>query len=554
MSEKSKLGAILVQSRLISPEDIKRALEEQKRSKIRFGEALIKLGIIQEEDVGWGLSNQLNVPFIRLTTDTIDMDAVQLVPEPLARRHRLVPFLKIENELTVVIEDPLNKRAIAEVQAVTGCRVNLCIGLPAEILTKIDEVYGTRASPTSDISELAFDLFTSEQLDKVKNDFSGELFLLTLLDHAIENEAAAIHFVPSGSEVNVQFRANGGLETVGKVSEGWYLVLNNRIKSLLDLMETRDNFIEGFVPHTHQNRKYVFYASIVSTKLGSAVTFLNLTPRKFPDNFDGLALDDKDRESVLQIIGGRMGLAMVVGPGKIEKLNFITLLLNKKHAEMKKTFAIGSAPWFVDTGYVQLNVQTENKKEMLEGIKVALTQNPDILFVEDLWDRQVLEFALQSSMTNTFILSTLHFPDTLTALEYLNESIPNKSLLTQSLRGLIGVHVFRVLCPKCKKVDDDYVRQSRVLNLPRAEVEKASIYEPVGCEHCNSLGYERSKILVEPLVMDPKIGDLLKAGHKFQVIKGKIVAQGHRTIEQQAKKLVLAGEICIGDFKNVERR
>lgn len=554
MAEKSKLGSILVQSSMISPEDVQRALEEQRRSNVRFGEALINLGIVEEEDVGWGLANQLNVPFIRLTSDTFDPDAVRRVPEPLARRHNLVPFLKIDDELTVVIEDPLNKKAIAEVEAVSECKVNVCIGLPEEITEKINQVYGTIAGPQDDISELDSDIFTPEDLEKIAADFSGDTFLRTLLNHTVSACATSVHFEPKNGKVNLRFRTEQGINQMGTISQGWFLVLVNRLKSLLDLSETQNNFIEGFLSHNIDDRRYMFYTSIVSSQSGNSVTLINLTPKDFPDDFDDLPITEDERESILRIIGGRHGLSMIVGPGKLEKLSFIDLILKKKHADVKKAFVIGSMPWFVDSGYIRLKVHVEDSQNILDGLKVAITQDPDILYVEDVWDRKVLQFALQAAISNTYVISTLHFPDTLLALEYANENIENKTLLSQSLRGLIGVHVFRLLCPECKQLDTDYAVQSRTLKMPRSEVEKNKIYRASSCDHCNGHGYSGSKILIECLEIDQEMREFLKAGHKFSVVKDKIIKKGHRTIEQQATQLVLTGSIGIDDFKSVEKR
>lgn len=554
MTEKSKLGSILVQSSMISQEDVQRALEEQRRSNVRFGEALVNLGIVAHEDVGWGLSNQLNIPFIRLTSDTFDPEAVKRIPEPLARRHNLVPFLKIDDELTVVIEDPLNKKAIAEVEAVSECKINICIGLPEEITEKINQVYGTTAGPKDDISELESDLFSQEDLEKIASDYTGETFLRTLLDYTVRDCASSVHFEPKNGKINLRFRTEHGINSMGTISEGWFLVLNNHLKSLLDLSETRTNFIEGFLTHKINDRRYMFYTSIVSSQSGNSVTLINLTPKDFPSEFDDLPITEEEREAILRIIGGRHGLAMIVGPGKLEKLSFIDLILKKKHADVKKAFVIGSMPWFVDSGYIRLKVQSENSRNILDGLKVAVTQDPDILYVEDVWDKKVLQFALQAAISKMYVISTLHFPDTLLALEYANESIENKTLLSQSLRGLIGVHIFRLLCSKCKQVDTNYVVQSRTLKMPRKEVENNTIYKAGGCEHCNGYGYSDSKILVECIEIDQELREFLKAGHKFSVVKDKIIRKGHKTIEQQAARLVLSGSLGIDDFKNVEKR
>ena len=554
MADKSKLGTILVQSQMITPEDVNRALDEQKRLGIRFGEALVALGIIEKEDVGWGLSNQLNVPFIRLATASVDSEAVKLVPEPLARRHHLLPFLRIEDELTVVIEDPLNQRAIAEVEAVSGCKVNVCIGMGEEIGKKIDEVYGTTATEMHDISELVTSVFTEDELERIGADFSGEVFLRLLLDKMIERQAKAIYFEPRPGVVTVRFRSIAGPEKIAEISQGWFLVLSNRLKSLLDHIETRKNLVEGFLNHPYNGSGYLFYTSIVAAKSGNSITLLNLTPVEFPGGFDLLPLTDEIKERLLRIIGGRSGLAIVVGNDRIEKLAFTNLLLQKKHAEMKKTFAIGAMPWFADSGYMQISVKMEDRLEVLEGLKVAATQDPDILFVEDIWDRRVMQFALQTALSKTFIFSTLDFPDTLSALEYVNECIENKTLLTNALRGFIALYIFRTLCPRCKIVDTESADIARTLKRNRDEIAGREIFTAVGCEHCRGTGYAGHTILAEPLEIGEELTTMLKAGHKFKTVQEWLTGQGHRTLEQQAADLVLNGVIGINDFKNVERR
>jgi type II secretory ATPase GspE/PulE/Tfp pilus assembly ATPase PilB-like protein len=426
--------------------------------------------------------------------------------------------------------------------------------MPHEITDKIDEVYGTTTGPTDDISELESELFSEKERDEIAKDFSGETFLRTLLDHTIQGHASSIHFEPKDGRVHLRFRTDSGIEPVGTISQGWFLVLGNRLNSLLDMMETSENFVEGFLSHHYNDRRFVFYTSIVKTPYGNSVTLLNLTPKDFADTFDDLPLEENERESILQLIGGRSGLVMIVGPGKIEKLKFIDLLLKKKHGDLKKTFVIGSMPWFTDAGYIQLKAQVEDKQHQLDRLKIAMSQDPDILYVEDAWNKQVLEYALQSAVQTTFVVTSFHFPDTLTALEYANESIENKTLLNQGLRGLIGVHIFRTLCPDCKTIDDNYAVQSRTLKMPRSKVEKKKIYKAVGCDKCHQRGYLGSRIVVETLQLDEKLGGSLKSGRKFSLIRDEIVSKGHRTIEQQAQDLVLAGEIGIDDLKNVERR
>src|SRR6185369_17542192 len=131
--KKGTLGDILSASQIITAGDIAAALEEQQRSGARFGEALINLGIVAQEDIDWALSNQLDLPYVRLRSDSIDPDAVCLVPAQLARKYNFIPMIKAGNELHIAISDPLNRPAIEAIAQATGCEVNVSVALVREI-------------------------------------------------------------------------------------------------------------------------------------------------------------------------------------------------------------------------------------------------------------------------------------------------------------------------------------------------------------------------------------------------------------------------------------
>ena len=140
--KKGSLGAILAACNIINEDDVTAALEEQGRSGARFGEALITLGIVTQEDIDWALSNQLDLPYIRLKFDMIDPDAVRLVPAATARKFNLIPLIKAGGELNIAISDPLNKAAIAAVEQLSGCQVNISVALIREIREMIEACYG----------------------------------------------------------------------------------------------------------------------------------------------------------------------------------------------------------------------------------------------------------------------------------------------------------------------------------------------------------------------------------------------------------------------------
>ena len=176
--KKGSMGAILSACNIIDEDDITAAMEEQRRSGARFGEALINLGIVTQEDIDWALSNQLDIPYIRLKVDMIDPDAVRLVQAATARKFNLIPLIKAGNELSIAIADPLNRAAIEAVEQQTGCQVNISVALVREIREMIAACYGSNEN-----EQLGFEssAFSEKALEAINGDVSGAKLLDYLL-------------------------------------------------------------------------------------------------------------------------------------------------------------------------------------------------------------------------------------------------------------------------------------------------------------------------------------------------------------------------------------
>ena len=169
------LGSVLFKSHIISEADIKAALEEQEISGCRIGEALVKLGIVTQEDIDWALSNQLNIPFVRLKKEMIDRAAVELVPPALARKFNLIPILRSGDEISIALADPLNRVAIEAVEEVTGCRVTVVMPIIRELREMQDVFYGT--VETEKRFGFSSHCFSAKILESINRDLSGATFL-----------------------------------------------------------------------------------------------------------------------------------------------------------------------------------------------------------------------------------------------------------------------------------------------------------------------------------------------------------------------------------------
>ena len=225
--KKGSLGTILAACNIINENDIIAALAEQGRSGARFGEALITLGIVTQEDIDWALSNQLDLPYIRLKADMIDPVAVRLVPAAMARKFNLIPLIKAGNELSIAVSDPLNKAAITAVEQLSGCQVNVSVALIREIREMIESCYGS-----SDQEQLGFEssAFSETVLEAINSDLSGGKLLDYLLIFILQNRLSSLSLQPMGETISISGRRGGISRPVGSLAGTYYPDLTLKIR------------------------------------------------------------------------------------------------------------------------------------------------------------------------------------------------------------------------------------------------------------------------------------------------------------------------------------
>ncbi len=245
MRQTKTIGSILLDVELVTQKDIEQALELQRQVGKRLGEVLVSLGVVSDDDIRWALAEQLNLPYVNIRKDQIDTDVATLIPEKLARRYHVIPILKIDDELTVVVDDPLNTTIIKDIERITRYHVKISLGRTSDILLAIDEIYG------SSQEEFQIDLetpprfvsswFDEEDIQKILNDPSGHVLMERILATAFERGVSRIYFQPGDKVCHVSYRVNGVLQEQIQLSKEWYSILLFRLKisADFDIMKVR---------------------------------------------------------------------------------------------------------------------------------------------------------------------------------------------------------------------------------------------------------------------------------------------------------------------------
>lgn len=542
------LGAILFDSKIVSQADIERALAEQQASGLRFGEALVKLGIVSDEDVHWGLSHQMNLPFVRLQAESIDPEAARLVPGDFARRHRLLPYLLVGDELTVIIEDPTNHAAVAELGELTGKRIIVGVGLPAEIDRALERIYGEGPATASSL-EMRSKYFSKKQIKAIVADPSGRALLDALLELALKQRAAALHLECRRERLLARLRDRQRLTTVAELNRDWLPAIVRRLTKRLTQTEQRPHRLEGFLLQKTGARETPFHAAVVETAAGPAIILTNLCATHLADYLDALVTDEKSLPMLRALLAEPTGLLLLVGPEQPEKQQFLRALLQIKSTPEKQTVALGRLPQLFGLDLARVQPAGNRPKDLLAGLEGALALAPDLLVAEEATDPALLRALLSEALGARFIIASLRLPTLWSALEYLLDRGENRVLLCQSLRGLVCFSLIRVLPEEATEPDDRHELAARLLGVPPARVREGRLRRERGTAAGGAEGERQPLVSVLPLNAG------LVAALKSDKPSAEIVETIRKTVGREMtaglRESVLNGEITLDEYLSV---
>ena len=538
---RTALGTILYQSKIIKKQDIDRALKEQKRSGCLFGEALVKLDLVTEEDVSWGLASQLNLPFIHLGNSRIDPAAVALVPEALARQHTALPFLLLDDELTVVVADPTNDKVRSEMEAISGRKINVGIGLKDEIEDTLDRVYGKDGLLPS--YEVTSDAWSQEELTEMLSDSTGMAFLASLLALADKQGATSVHFVPDPLGTRLRFRVAGRLNNVAKLSPAWSTLLISRLRIMAGL-KGEGMFFEGTVRLDSADRNYKFHLNLLSTPVGTAATMINLSPGRFPREISELDLNKRDSKRLKNLVAKRRGLLLVTGPDTLDKYRLLNLLAGSRRRPNELNLALGRFPITPPDEFLTIPPMEAGESSVLAAIEAVVAQDPDLLLIDNLADPDALQVCLHAALSNKALISTLSFPDAASCLEYLIEVVDSRVLLATALTGIVAVANLGLADPDtCKPVSASTAR--RVLGINDNNENLNVLRRKASSTPSSAQGM----LVLEVFSMDPVISGALKNGICGEELMDLLRESGHQRLRDRVKQLVLDGEVPLDEFE-----
>src|SRR5476649_53980 len=499
---KLPLGKLLIQKGVISEDQLRIVLIEQKRSGEPLGKLLISLGFVTEATVREALSENLRQQSADLANLVVDAIALKLIPKDVAKRYRVFPIVyeRQTDNLILAMADTSNIVALDQISAmlVKGITISTLLVNESDITRAIDQYYGFELSIDGILHEIETGEVNYQSMASPSDEYSQPMVRLidALLADAVQNGASDIHFEPEQSFLRIRYRIDGILRQIRSLHKSYWPAMAVRLKviSNMNIAEARAPQ-DGRISIKFSGRQIDFRASAQATTHGENFVLRVLDRQKGIVPLDGLGLGQAELDLLKLMIARPDGVILVTGPTGSGKTTTLYSILNHINTESVNIMTLEDPVEYPMTMIRQTSVNESAKMGFAEGIRSMMRQDPDIILVGEIRDRETAEMAFSAAMTGHQVYSTLHTNSAIGSVSRLLDIGIVPDIMAGNIIGIIAQRLVRRLCPQCKAPQTADAVERRLLGLPAGvapDDETAGgqvIYRAVGCERCSHQGY-----------------------------------------------------------------
>lgn len=539
--KKGSLGEILSACNIITNGDIAAALEVQARTGARLGEALIGLGIVTQEDIDWALSNQLDIPYIRLKADMIDPDAVRLVPAAAARKFNLIPLIKAGNELSIAISDPLNKAAITAVEQLSGCQVNISVALIREIRDMIEICYGSNGQDT-----LGFDssAFSEKVLEVINCDLSGGRLVDYLLIFILQNRLSSLSLQPMGDLVTISGKRGGVSRPVATLAGTYYPDVTLKIRKSINAAGSGHANSGGLLTFSYRSHPVTFQVATMSGYGGEYITIRPHVSAAVPNRLADLHLPVRQETDFIQLARSRQGITFFASRNTQERDRFIDLMLDEIDTTGKTVIILGEGPGKATKHFPRILLPRE-ESERTATIMAALDHSPDILVIEDVTEGMPFTAACRAAMRGKVVLAGMEIRGTRNVLRQLLLYQQQNYFLPFFVNGLVSFKGIQLLCPECRTAYAPPPEELAAMNL----AEPPSVfYRTTGCDTCGHSGFSGRKFLTDVLMFNDEFLRIFEQSSDVAALENYLALVGYQGLAEEGLRLLMSGNVSPEEY------
>ena len=551
--KKLRLGELLIQQGLITQDQLRIALTEQGTQNIPIGRLLVQLGFVTEAVIRDIMARTIGQESIDLGQALVDSEALNLVPQEFARRHRLLPIAlnAEENQLIIAITEVFNLAALDQLRAMVGSRVQIKTVLAgqAQLDEFIDHFYGYELSVDGILREIETGEIDYQSLQHESSDeYTQPIVRLVgaLLVDAVKRGASDIHFEPEYAFLRIRYRVDGVLEQVRSLHKNYWAGIAVRLKVIsgMNIAETRAPQ-DGRISLNLNGRPVDFRVSSQPTIWGENIVLRVLDREKSIISLENMRLPKESIGKLNLMLARPEGILIITGPTGSGKTTTLYSMLAKLNVESVNIMTLEDPVEYPVALMRQTSVNESARVDFASGIRSMMRQDPDIILVGEVRDRDTAEMAFRAAMTGHQVFTTLHTNSALGTFPRLLDIGIVPDIMAGNIIGVLAQRLVRSLCDNCKEAYLPNVEERFLLG---ADIEPdLKLYRPVGCAQCNRRGYKGRSAVLEILHMDADMDELVARRATTREMREAAMSKGFRPLAEEGLQRVIEGVTSLSE-------
>ncbi|MCB4792825.1 MAG: Flp pilus assembly complex ATPase component TadA [Elusimicrobia bacterium] len=547
---------IFQDNKILSEEQLNKALEETKKTNEPLQSAVVRLNLMSRVDLLRTLSQEWNVKAVNLDDIEIDPETVKVIPEAAAKRHRAIPFVKEDNVLFVAMADPRDFFVIEDIQLRTNFEVQPYLALPEDISKILEKTYGM-ATSLPKVDQIISGLKEGEEeisvgkveekLDVAEIDASApevEKLVNAIIISALQQKASDIHIEPFENKFICRYRIDGNLtESSFQIPYSFRNALIAKIKIMTEQMDIteRRRPQDGRIQVVAKGNPVEFRVNILPTVFGESCVMRVLDRASVRVDVEKLGFLKDTQEKLRVCVTKPYGLVLVCGPTGSGKSTTLYAVLNSINTPDSKILTAENPVEYNLPGIVQVNVIQEIGFDFPAALRAFLRQDPDVIMVGEIRDKETAQIAMEAAMTGHLVFSTIHTNDAPSAVARIHEMGVPTFLISSSVECVLAQRLVRRVCGECKQKIQMTEEYLKVFQQYKIDTSNATLYKGRGCDVCRGTGYKGRAGIHELLVMDDEIRRLLLSEIAAGPIRELARKNGMRTLLEDGLVKVTMG-------------
>jgi type II secretion system protein E len=552
------LRDLLADSGLLTPEQLQQALRECERTGDRLQAVVVRLGFAPEGKVLQFMADRLGLQYVRDVERLLNPEVLLKVPSEFALRHQVLPLQQEDGVLVVATADPLNISALDDLRLLVNAEIRPVLAPASEIAEAIEQFYMERMF--HDMAELQVDEVAADELEVSDlQKMASEALVIKLvnltLHQAIQDRASDVHIEPFENHTRIRYRIDGVLHEASSPPKRLHPAIVSRVKILADLnIAERRLPQDGRIRLRFSGRQIDMRVSTVPTLFGEGVVIRLLDKSVGLLALEDLGMPPAALSPFAAVIHKPHGIILVTGPTGSGKTTTLYAALSRIISPESKVITIEDPVEYQLPGANQINVRPNIGLTFASGLRHIVRQDPDIIMVGEIRDRETADIAIHAALTGHLVFSTLHTNDSAGALTRLLDMGIEPYLVASSVVGVLAQRLLRLICADCKQEVTLEPEALAELGVEPGLRGSFTACHGLGCDRCRSTGYLGRTGVFELLLINEEVRTQVLEKAPASRIKQRAVATGMQTLLVDGREKVRQGRATVEEVLRVCQR